>query len=269
MTTHQDPFSRCKLCNKEGSTPTYRLNKGSIYCCPLCDFHFLNHLDGAAGEDSAGLTTAGRDYIESRIDEGEHLHPLRLQLVQQHCSLGNAMTLDIGAGLGQFMLLLQKQGATALGIEPSALRRAYARESHDLELKPQLADDDYWQSDYAKTFDLITLWDVIEHVNDPRSTLVAAAALLKPDGLLCLDTPNRQVFSYRLSQTVNHLTGGTFPLFLNHFYSTIRYGHKQIFTRRQITGLLEDCGLTPIDTDLAPQTKRAFSRKIVLCARKS
>ncbi len=268
MPTHQDPFSRCKLCHEDDSTPTYQLGKGVIYRCPHCDFHFLNHLDGTTSKEEASLSADGRRYIKSRITEGEHLHPLRLQLVQQHCSLAGAMSLDIGAGLGQFMLLLQQQGATALGIEPSALRRAYSHEVYGLELNPQLADDDYWQSSYPETFDLMTLWDVIEHVDDPRSTLTAAATLLKPGGLIYLDTPDRKVFSYRLSQIVNRLSGGTIPLFLSHFYSSLHYGHKQIFTRRQITALLQDCGLVPVPVLLDGPANRAFSRKIVLAAHK-
>ncbi|MFO7813713.1 MAG: class I SAM-dependent methyltransferase [Pelovirga sp.] len=268
MSTHQDPFSRCKLCGQDSSTPTYRLGNGAIYRCPHCDFHFLNQLDGNVDTEDAGLSTAGRRYIESRISEGEHLHPLRLRLVQQHCSINKAMTLDIGAGLGRFMLLMQQQGAMVLGIEPSALRRAYAREAYGLELDPRLADDGYWQSSYARSFNLITLWDVIEHVDDPRSTLAAAATLLKPGGLICLDTPDREVLSYRLSQVVNRLSRGTLPLFFSQFYSTVRYGHKQIFTRRQITELLQDCGLVPVPVHLDGPARHAFSRKIVLAARK-
>lgn len=268
MSTHQDPFSHCKLCGQDGSTPTWHLDNGAVYRCPHCDFHFLNQLDGTADGEDGRLSAAGRRYIESRAAEGEHLHPLRLRLVQQHCSTDKAMTLDIGAGLGQFLRLLQQQGAMALGIEPSALRRAYALEAYGLELNPRLADDGYWQARYSQAFDLITLWDVIEHVDDPRSTLAAAATLLKPGGLICLDTPDREVFSYRLSQVVNRLSSGTLPLFFSHFYSTVRYGHKQIFTRRQITELLQDCGLVPAPVHLDGPAKRAFSRKIVLTARK-
>ena len=268
MSNHQESFSRCKLCSRDGSTPTYRLGKGAVYRCPHCDFHFLNQLDGNVDAEEVRLSTVGRRYIESRMAEGGHLHPLRLQLVTQHCSINNAMTLDIGAGLGQFILLLQQQGAMALGIEPSALRRAYALEAYGLELNPRPADDGYWQTGYSKAFDLITLWDVIEHVDDPRSTLAAAATLLKPGGLICLDTPDREVISYRLSQIVNRLSSGTLPLFFSHFYSTARYGHKQIFTRRQITELLQDCGLVPAPVNLDGQAKRAFTRKIVLAARK-
>ena len=268
MSTDQDPFNRCKLCYEDGCSPTYPVGNGTIYRCPHCDFHFLNHLDGAAGEENASLSAAGRRYIESRLDEGKHLHPLRMQLVQRLNPLNNIRTLDIGAGLGQFVQLAQEQGATALGIEPSALRRAYALETYGLELKLQLVKDDYWQAGHPQSFDLITLWDVIEHVDAPRATLEAAAALLKPGGLICLDTPDRGVFSYRLSQVVNRLSGGALPLFFSHFYSTIRYGHKQIFTRRQIIGLLENCNLVPVAVDLDGQTKRTFSGKIILAARK-
>lgn len=268
-THHQDPFNRCKLCREDGCIPTYPLNQGTIYRCPHCDFHFLNHLDGSIPEENTILSAAGRRYIDARINEGAHLQPLRLQLVQQQCSLNGAMTLDIGAGLGQFMLLLQQQGATTLGIEPSALRRAYARDTYDLELSPHLANTDYWQSGYSETFDLVTLWDVIEHVDDPHSTLTAAATLLKPGGILFLDTPNRDAFSYRLSLILCRLSGGKIPLFLSHFYSTIRYGHKQIFTPRQITELLQQCGLAPVSLGLSGQSKRAFARKIVRAARRS
>lgn len=263
-----DPFSHCKLCRKGGSRPAYRLIQGIVYCCPHCDFHFLNHLDGPTVDEAASLSARGRQYIESRINDGDHLHPLRLQLVQQHCNLQDARTLDIGAGLGQFVELLLGQGAIAAGIEPSSLRRTYAQETFGLTLNPELVDHPFWQSNQRASFDLITLWDVIEHVDCPGSTLESAAALLKPGGLLCLDTPDRATFSYRLSQSVYSLSGGRLPLFLPGFYSTLRYGHKQIFTRPQISRLLQTAGLTLIDQALPLTGRRSFAGKIVLCGQK-
>lgn len=265
MTIDSDIFRICKLCHHNGSKARYRLGNATIYCCPRCDFHYLNHLDGSLPEQSVNLSDSGRRYITSRLSEGEHLHPLRFKLVQQHLDVTGTQTLDIGAGLGQFVLLLQQQGATAHGIEPSQLRRAYAQEQYGLNLVAELAHAPFWQTGYAGVFDLISLWDVIEHVDCPLSTLEDAVKLLKPGGLLCLDTPNREVFSYRLSQRIYDLSGGKLPLFLPSFYSTTRYGHKQIFTRLQICNLLEDCGLEL----LQPADTRGFPRnKLVLCARK-
>lgn len=265
MTIDSDMFRICKLCRHNGSKARYHLGHAAIYCCPRCDFHYLNHLDGSLPEQAVNLSDSGRRYIASRLSEGEHLHPLRFELVQQHLDVTGAQTLDIGAGLGQFILLLQQQGATAHGIEPSQLRRTYAQERYGLNLVAELVHAPFWQTGYAGAFDLISLWDVIEHVDCPLSTLEDAVKLLKPGGLLCLDTPNREVFSYRLSQWIHDLSAGKLPLFLPGFYSTTRYGHKQIFTRLQICNLLEDCGLEllqPADTRGLPRNK------LVLCARK-
>lgn len=265
MPTTPIPFSQCKLCSDQNAAPRYHLQNATIYRCPVCDFHYLDHLDGAPPEAVTPLTDQGRRYIEARLNEGAHLHPLRLQLVQSFMASPAAKALDIGAGLGQFILLLQQQGATAIGIEPSNLRRAYAEETWGLKLFPQLVHDPYWQKEQTATFDLITLWDVIEHVDDPRSTLEDAAKLLKPGGLLCLDTPDREVFSYRLSQWIHDLSGSKLPLFLPSFYSTARYGHKQIFTHRQISNLLEESGLELLTIPAAIKFPRS---KLIICARK-
>lgn len=266
MRTVNGPFKRCKLCGAENAQPRYRLSSGTVFCCPRCDFHFLDHLDGPTGEPCTTLSDSGRRYIAARIDEGRQLHQLRLQLVAGQRQLHQALCLDIGAGLGQFVMLLRQQGATALGIEPSALRRAYAAEQFGLDLAAELVDDQVWQSRYGAAFDLVTLWDVIEHVDCPRTTLAGAVALLKPGGLLCLDTPDRSVRSYRLSQLSYRLSGGTLPLFLPGFYSSLRYGHKQIFTRSQLGGLLEDLDLRLCAIPLSSCARRQFRGRMILAA---
>lgn len=260
-----NPFRHCKLCGAAGAGPRYRLGGAAIYRCPACDFHYLDHLDENTPAAASPLTAQGRRYIEARLDEGTHLNALRLQLVQAVMTPAAARTLDIGAGLGQFILLLRQLGATAVGIEPSHLRRAYARDTWNLELSPDLVHAPSWQREQAATFDLITLWDVIEHVNDPRRTLEDAVNLLKPGGLLCLDTPDREVFSYRFSQWLHDLSGGRLPLFLSAFYSTALYGHKQIFTRRQLDTLLTDIGLELLPV---PAVIRYPRSKLLICARK-
>ena len=245
MNSQNDNFRHCKLCGQPAAEPAYRLGEGTVYCCRQCDFHFLNRLDSVqqSAEEPAPLTAIGRTYIDARRDESERLHPKRLELVQSFISKTDINALDVGAGLGQFQLLLTGPGVTATGIEPSTLRRDYAREAFGVELHPQLVEDRYWQDNYREHFDLVTLWDVLEHVDFPRETLASAVSLLKPGGILALETPAREVFSYRLSEWLYRLSSGRISLFLPSFYSAARFGHKQIFTRRQLAGLLKECGL--------------------------
>ena len=264
-------FQRCKLCGEMTAEPTYNLTDSTVYCCQNCHFHFLNRLDCNSKnlDNTIHLDNKHRKYIESRLDENSHLHLKRLTFVQQNTDLSGCKALDIGAGLGQFQRLLNDQGVETEGIEPSSIRRDYVLEKFGTTLHSQLIDDNYWQTGFPQYFDMITLWDVIEHVDFPRETLESAIKLLKPGGMLFLDTPSREVLSYRLSEQFYRFIPGKMSLFLPSFYSTAPYGHKQIFTRQQLSELLKSFDLE-IVFSARSYTKKWFSNnKIILAGRKS
>ncbi|KIH76652.1 2-polyprenyl-6-hydroxyphenyl methylase / 3-demethylubiquinone-9 3-methyltransferase [Geoalkalibacter ferrihydriticus] len=238
-------FSFCKLCAEHSAVPTYRLARVTIYVCRRCDFHFINHLDPLPGTQDAPdteLDDKSWKYIEERLAIAEGELAWRLRLVEKYCSLPGARCLDIGAGVGQFLLLLREANAKGEGIEPSRLRRRFAQRKFDLALEEQTIETPFWREKHRASFDLITLWDVIEHVNFPVPTIAIAFALLKPGGALFLDTPSREVLPYRISCQVYRLSGGRASLFLPGYYSPLPYGHKQIFTPRQLTQLVEQAG---------------------------
>ena len=237
-------FERCTRCGEHAAKPTYQLADGSVYVCPKCDFHYLNYLDEiqTAAPDSK-LDKHSQAYIDTRCNENEHLMQQRLKLVLSHIDLSGCKTLDIGAGLGQFQILLAEHGGQSYGIEPSATRREYAKKMLDVTLNAELVDSDYWQDNYSGYFDLITLWDVIEHVNFPHETMFAICKLLKPGGKIFIDTPSRDTFPYKLSMFTSLLSSGKMNLFLPSFYATNKFGHKQIFTPLQLEQLLLDFGI--------------------------
>jgi 2-polyprenyl-6-hydroxyphenyl methylase/3-demethylubiquinone-9 3-methyltransferase len=259
-------FERCKLCGKLTAIPSYRLKESWIYLCSSCDFHFLSILDDKEVENK--LDGKARNYIGSRLNESQHLHQERISLVNKYIDLNSIEALDIGAGLGQFQLLISEAGGKCLGIEPSSLRRQYAAEKFGVKLAEELVDHPCWQEKLSQHFDLITFWDVIEHVNFPRETLESAVRLLKPGGLFCLETPSRDVLSYRLSLKAYHFSRGKLSLFLPNFYSTARYGHKQIFTRQQLTNLLNSAGLEIIEWRHSYVKRLSPGNKMIVVARK-
>lgn len=98
----------------------------------------------------------------------------------------SASVLDIGCGTGDFIAKLRSKGHHVLGIEPNASARSYAIDHHRLEVLPSL---DAIES--REQFQIITMWHVLEHMPDPRSTLRRAFALLKHQGFLFIAVPNR------------------------------------------------------------------------------
>jgi SAM-dependent methyltransferase len=106
---------------------------------------------------------------------------------------GSGTLLDVGAGLGFFVKHVRESYPEwePHGSEISA--RAVEFANSELQLPTMVAgrvQDGPWA---PGTFDLITLWDVIEHLADPDGMLQHLGALLKPRGRLFLHTPNINV----------------------------------------------------------------------------
>lgn len=262
-------FKRCKLCGTENASPGYLLKKTAVYVCPVCDFHYINYLDDlppvVPDATLPALDDASRRYIESRLPANEMQHRTNLQLVKRHTSLTGQQCLDIGAGAGLFAHLLAESGAVVQGIEPQAIFRAFAREKFGLELQGETVAADCWQQGFRDFFDLVTLWDVFEHVNFPAELLQQAGNLIKPGGLLVLDTPRRDALYYRISEWSYRLSRGANPLFLETLYSPLPFRHKQIFTLRQLLQLVERSGFSVLSVN---SSLLRMQNKMVLVCRK-
>jgi 2-polyprenyl-3-methyl-5-hydroxy-6-metoxy-1,4-benzoquinol methylase len=96
---------------------------------------------------------------------------------------GKITLLDIGAGTGDFLLEAKNRNWNVSGLEPNEQARKLAREKGILlfENSDQLP---------SNSFDVITLWHVLEHVPDLDWQIKELDRLLKKDGLLVIAVPN-------------------------------------------------------------------------------
>lgn len=111
-----------------------------------------------------------------------------------------ARLLDIGAGFGSFVLAARRLGLDAVGIEISEFEVMYAkkrlrrdRANEDPESIMYLGDAMRLPFD-ANTFDVITLWNVLEHVPDYKRLLYQAHKVLRPGGRMYIICPNYATF---------------------------------------------------------------------------
>jgi len=104
--------------------------------------------------------------------------------------------LDIGCSTGTFLDAMRtKFGWEAYGVEVNEYAAEIARERFKLEIFTGSLKRASYPSDY---FDAITLWDVLEHVTDPSSTLSEVKRIMKPDGILILRVPNYDSWGARI-----------------------------------------------------------------------
>lgn len=102
--------------------------------------------------------------------------------------------LDVGCGSGQFLLAMDALGWNCVGVEPNETAAQHARDAAGLEV---LAGDIFAINQVA-IYDVITLWDVLEHVHSPYDVLVHCNRLLNLDGVIALHVPNWASIERRL-----------------------------------------------------------------------
>ena len=118
-----------------------------------------------------------------------------LQRHRQFFPSPNLRVLDIGTAGGGFLEAAQTMGFDAHGLEPST---NLAEQGRKRGLKIHCGTIEKNEFD-AGSFDLVTLWDVIEHLPRPKDALVECRRLLKPGGLIMVNFPDIGTFQARLA----------------------------------------------------------------------
>lgn len=240
-------YSVCKLCAQRQGRILYRLKRGmQIYECRECGFHYIDYLDEIHREahknEIVRVSEKDYEYINGQLQSNARRFQQHLAVVMKYVDCRHAKCLDVGAGGGLFLNILRGEGAEVQGIEPDAVSREFAKQKYQIQLSSKTIEASEWMDDHQDSFDAVTLWDVIEHVNFPSKTLLAAFAGLKPGGYLFLDTPARDSFYYRMGKWSYRLTRGRCPTFLNMMYSNTPFAHKQIFASDHLKALMEKIG---------------------------
>lgn len=122
--------------------------------------------------------------------------------------------LDVGCATGFFLRVARDAGWHAVGLEPSHWAAEQARREGLEVYEGSLEDAPLG----AEQFDVITLWDVIEHLRDPREALRAAWRLLRPGGVIGLTT-------METGSLVARLMGARWPHLMRMHLCYLRYGH--------------------------------------------
>jgi len=173
----------CPLCESVVNTlPSFTFPSYQIYTCPECAARFTQpFIDNVACYDQEGISGKNRYLNTVCLDARSYdkLRPL--------WNIKNKRILDVGCATGTFLETVQKDNSV-LGVEISEDYRAVL-ESKGI---PHLIGDLHQTLDNLPDghFDLITLWDVFEHLQDPLQAIRAIKQKLSPDGTIIIWTNN-------------------------------------------------------------------------------
>lgn len=110
----------------------------------------------------------------------------RARKIRRHLAEPKAV-FDVGTGGGEFAYLLKRLGHDVRGIEPNRGYAGYSIAEYGLAVEVGFVQD---LALPPGAFDLITVWHVLEHTEDPFGVLAKLRESLKPDGVLVVEVPN-------------------------------------------------------------------------------
>ena len=133
----------------------------------------------------------------------------KLKLINSQSPKGRI--LDIGAGVGDFLTVAKNDGWETIGIEPSDKAKAIAK-NKGVSFVESLSELE------SNSFDIITMWHVLEHVPDLENQIKELKRLIKPTGTVIIAVPNFK--SYDAEYYGKFWAAYDIPIHLWHFSKT-------------------------------------------------
>lgn len=217
-----------------------------LYRCRACGF--VDHQRSLSRSGEERLYTTAQEAFDSPPALAER----QWRWVSRLASGRPGTVFDVGCGTGTFLVQARRAGWSAHGVELNPRSACLARE--------RLGSGIHTGSLYdcqkpVQPYDLITMWDVLDHLSEPHNALRTLADWLAPDGTLVVRVRNAaihlpgRVLYFRFRRLANRLGWKSSPFVVH------RYG----FTLRSLRLVLADTGFG--SNRLLPMTVAVGSRR--------
>jgi SAM-dependent methyltransferase len=220
----------CELCGSTQHELWHEVDGYPIVRCRRCGLVFVGiqqtAQELAAFYDAAYWEDPGEEgYASYAAAEERKRHHYGGLLAELEALRPAGDLLELGSAYGFFLDEARRRGWRVRGIEPSPHAAAHAREQLHLDVVSEPLAQLPPEPD---SVDCIAMWDVVEHLPDPRATLEAAFAWLRPGGVLALSTGDVRSLTARIH-------GRDWSLLTPPW-------HQFYFSRATMRRLLEDIG---------------------------
>ncbi|NNC95598.1 MAG: class I SAM-dependent methyltransferase [Chitinophagales bacterium] len=246
----QQKHKHCLICDSRNLKTLERYRKAYLVNCTDCGFTFSSEIPSAA-ELQAHYQKYGRN---------DYLSPITIKRYHEILDgfekyRKNNRLLDVGCGIGYFLKEAQKRGWEVYGTEftDEAIELC---ESKGIKMKKGMLDKSMFPENY---FDVVTYFEVIEHINNPTEEIANMHEVIRPGGVCYMTTPNFNGLSrhclkeeYNVITYPEHLSYYT-PKTLSNLFKT--HGFRTV--NLKTTGI----SLTRIRTSLGTSDQAYISEK--------
>ena len=238
----------CESCHAPGVHvyPRSRRSGRIIVRCRTCDLRFLSNPDGAQSigdfYDSFDreLFTIYADAKRTTLIDSTWRSTLDRLSNALGGTAGRSL-LDVGSGDGQFLNLARSTGFEVAGNELAPGAVEMTKEVYDIDLHL----GDLSTIDGSDQFDAVTMWCVLAHVSDPQALLANCLRLLKPGGVLFMQTPRWSAMD-AAALAASRVTGGRMSRVIDRRLSDT---HMRLHSKRSMRRALQTVGFETVTTE--------------------
>ncbi|MDR1199444.1 MAG: class I SAM-dependent methyltransferase [Prevotellaceae bacterium] len=219
-------IQKCPLCGSIKISPEFICKdyfasgeQFEIYICRQCGFLFTNNFPSnncigkyydspqyiSHSDTKKGLTNKLYHFVRA------YMLKRKLNFVCKQSKKKTGKILDIGCGTGYFLNEAKHKGWETFGIEKNEQAHKLAVEYFDLLVKPEA----HIYKFPKESFDVITLWHVLEHLENLNEIMEKMHGLLLQDGIVVIAVPNCASYDARHYKT--YWAGYDVPRHLWHF----------------------------------------------------
>jgi 2-polyprenyl-3-methyl-5-hydroxy-6-metoxy-1,4-benzoquinol methylase len=192
-------INKCPVCDKEEFKlflncldHTVSRETFSIVQCISCNFKFTNPRPNInvlgnyyKSEEYISHSNTKKGFVNSTYQIVRKYTLLKkLQLISKFFKTGNL--LDIGCGTGEFLNVFKEAKWSTVGIEPDLQTRENASQKYSLNIYPE----EYLKQLKSESFEIITMWHVLEHVPFLNERIQDIKRLIKQNGIIIIAVPN-------------------------------------------------------------------------------
>lgn len=238
----------CRICSSDDHETYLKAQGYRIVRCTACGLWFVN--------PQPAMEELRRFY--ERYDDGEQW---RSGEEQFNCGIRTAIqrfkrpgaVLDIGSGSGNFLRGMREAGYSVFGIEPSHTGSGHAQSVQGISVFTGTIED-YLAANPRRRFDVVTLLNVLEHLAEPKRTLLQLRRLMARDAVLAVVVPDARF--HALLGSIRRLLRLSDPYWLERPQSVLSGfklpDHLCSFQPRTISLLLQRCGFEIASVQNAP-----------------
>lgn len=168
--------------------------------------------------------------------------------------------LDLGCGFAYLISEGKKEGFQVTGVEANQEIVNLAKNREPLNVIHSLINEVNFPE---QSFDLVTLYDVLEHLLNPKEVISQASQWVKKNGLLIIEVPDGESFFRKIATLQFRLTFGKWKTLMRSAFHKHPGGHRYAFTEFSLSKLLNKFGFEIISAERVMMPFKLYLNEII------